>query len=174
MMHKRVAIGNKASAHGVGSMAIGTFYEGSAELDDGVARSSATNAAVANQPYKYGLAIGAGANSEGNNSIAIGSLSAASNQDIQKGKVDRAIAIGYRATSSAEKANAIGDRAVANSLTGNAFGSEAFSGAVSSNAIGTKANATGENSIAFGTHQSVTGKNSGSIGYAGTWNLFCW
>ncbi|HDR0641492.1 TPA: YadA-like family protein [Pasteurella multocida] len=165
---RSVAIGNKASAHGVGSMAIGTFYEGSAELDDGVARSSATNAAVANQPYKYGLAIGAGANSEGNNSIAIGSLSAASNQDIQKGKVDRAIAIGYRATSSAEKANAIGDRAVANSLTGNAFGSEAFSGAVSSNAIGTKANATGENSIAFGTHQSVTGKNSGSIGYAGT------
>ncbi|MGC6377932.1 YadA-like family protein [Bisgaard Taxon 45] len=165
---RSVAIGNKASAHGVGSMAIGTFYEGSAELDDGVARSSATNAAVANQPYKYGLAIGAGANSEGNNSIAIGSLSAASNKDIQKGNVDRAIAIGYRATSSAEKANAIGDRAVANSLTGNAFGSEAFSGAVSSNAIGTKANATGENSIAFGTHQSVTGKNSGSIGYAGT------
>ncbi len=142
---RSVAIGNKASAHGVGSMAIGTFYEGSAELDDGVARSSATNATVANQPYKYGLAIGAGANSEGNNSIAIGSLSAASNKDIQKGNVDRAIAIGYRATSSAEKANAIGDRAVANSLTGNAFGSEAFSGAVSSNAIGTKANATGEN-----------------------------
>nr|WP_229030255.1 YadA-like family protein [Pasteurella multocida] len=165
---RSVAIGNKASAHGVGSMAIGTFYEGSAELDDGVARSSATNATVANQPYKYGLAIGAGANSEGNNSIAIGSLSAASNKDIQKGNVDRAIAIGYRATSSAEKANAIGDRAVANSLTGNAFGSEAFSGAVSSNTIGTKANATGENSIAFGTHQSVTGKNSGSIGYAGT------
>ncbi|XWY20270.1 YadA-like family protein [Bisgaard Taxon 45] len=165
---RSVAIGNKASAHGVGSMAIGTFYEGSAELDDGVARSSATNAAVANQPYKYGLAIGAGANSEGNNSIAIGSLSAASNQDIQKGNVNRAIAIGYRATSSAEKANAIGDRAVANSVTGNAFGSEAFSGAVSANAIGTKANATGENSIAFGTHQSVTGKNSGSIGYAGT------
>ncbi|WP_330453908.1 YadA-like family protein [Pasteurella multocida] len=164
---RSVAIGNKASAHGVGSMAIGTFYEGSAELDDGVARSSATNAAVANQPYKYGLAIGAGANSEGNNSIAIGSLSAASNKDIQKGNVDRAIAIGYRATSSAEKANAIGDRAVANSLTGNAFGSEAFSGAVSSNAIGTKANATGENSIAFGTHQNVTGANSGSIGYAG-------
>ncbi|MDH3003379.1 YadA-like family protein [Pasteurella multocida] len=164
---RSVAIGNKASAHGVGSMAIGTFYEGSAELDDGVARSSATNATVANQPYKYGLAIGAGANSEGNNSIAIGSLSAASNQDIQKGNVDRAIAIGYRATSSAEKANAIGDRAVANSLTGNAFGSEAFSGAVSSNAIGTKANATGENSIAFGTHQNVTGANSGSIGYAG-------
>ncbi|XWY22024.1 YadA-like family protein [Bisgaard Taxon 45] len=165
---RSVAIGNKASAHGVGSMAIGTFYEGSTELDDGVARSSATNAAVANQPYKYGLAIGAGANSEGNNSIAIGSLSAASNQDIQKGNVNRAIAIGYRATSSAEKANAIGDRAVANSVTGNAFGSEAFSGAVSANAIGTKANATGENSIAFGTHQSVTGKNSGSIGYAGT------
>ncbi|SPY33040.1 YadA-like family protein [Pasteurella canis] len=164
---RSVAIGNKASAHGIGSMAIGTFYEGSAELDDGVARSSATNATVASQPYKYGLAIGAGANSEGNNSLAIGSLAAASNQDIQKGNVDRAIAIGYRATSSAQKANAIGDRAVSNSLTANAFGSEAFSGAVSANAIGTKANATGENSIAFGTHQNVTGANSGSIGYAG-------
>ncbi|UDW84503.1 YadA-like family protein [Pasteurella canis] len=164
---RSVAIGNKASAHGIGSMAIGTFYEGSADLDDGVARSSATNATVASQPYKYGLAIGAGANSEGNNSLAIGSLAAASNQDIQKGNVDRAIAIGYRATSSAQKANAIGDRAVSNSLTANAFGSEAFSGAVSANAIGTKANATGENSIAFGTHQNVTGANSGSIGYAG-------
>ncbi|UAX42917.1 YadA-like family protein [Pasteurella canis] len=164
---RSVAIGNQASAHGLGSIAIGTLYEGSAELDDGNAQRSATNAAISNQPYKYGLAIGAGANSEGNNSLAIGSLAATSNKDIQNGNVDRAIAIGYRAVSSAEKANAIGDRAVANSLTGNAFGSEAFSGAVSSNAIGTKANATGENSIAFGTHQNVTGKNSGSIGYAG-------
>lgn len=164
---RSVAIGNQASAHGVGSIAIGTLYVGSPELDDGKAQSSATNAAISNQPYQYGLAIGAGANSEGNNSLAIGSLAATSNKDIQNGNVDRAIAIGYRAVSSAEKANAIGDRAVANSLTGNAFGSEAFSGAVSSNAIGTKANATGENSIAFGTHQNVTGANSGSIGYAG-------
>ncbi|MGY4677017.1 YadA-like family protein [Pasteurella sp. P03HT] len=164
---RSVAIGNKASAHGVGSIAIGTFYEGSDALDDGKARSSATNATVANQPYKYGLAIGAGANTEGNNSLAIGSLASASNQDIQKGNVDRAIAIGYRATSSAQKANAIGDRAVANSLTGNAFGSEAFSDAAASNAIGTKAYAGGENSIAFGTNQNVKGKNSGSIGYAG-------
>ncbi|MDC4235586.1 YadA-like family protein, partial [Pasteurella multocida] len=164
---RSVAIGNQASAHGVGSIAIGTLYVGSPELDDGKAQSSATNTAISNQPYQYGLAIGAGANSEGNNSLAIGSLAATSNKDIQNGNVDRAIAIGYRAVSSAEKANAIGDRAVANSLTGNAFGSEAFSGAVSSNAIGTKANATGENSIAFGTHQNVTGANSGSIGYAG-------
>ncbi|HHE3606346.1 TPA: adhesin, partial [Pasteurella multocida] len=67
---RSVAIGNQASAHGVGSIAIGTLYVGSPELDDGKAQSSATNAAISNQPYQYGLAIGAGANSEGNNSLA--------------------------------------------------------------------------------------------------------
>ncbi|QIM65355.1 YadA-like family protein [Frederiksenia canicola] len=165
---RSIAIGNNANAHGVGSIAIGTKYIGSAELDDGVAdRSSETNAAIANNKYQYGLAIGAGANTEGHNSIAIGSLAATSNKDITKGNVDRAIALGYFARSSAEKANAIGDRAIANSLKGNAFGSEAFSGAESANAIGTLANATGTNSIAFGTHTKVTGTNSGSIGYAG-------
>ncbi|EJS84804.1 Hsf, partial [Pasteurella multocida subsp. multocida str. Anand1_buffalo] len=67
---RSIAIGNNANAHGEGSIALGTLYQGSDELDDGNAKNSATNATVSNQPYKYGLAIGAGANTEGNNSIA--------------------------------------------------------------------------------------------------------
>ncbi|EJS83789.1 Hsf, partial [Pasteurella multocida subsp. multocida str. Anand1_cattle] len=88
-------------------------------------KNSATNATVSNQPYKYGLAIGAGANTEGNNSIAIGSLAASSNKDIQGGNVDRAIAIGYFARTSGEKSTAIGERSVASGVRANAMGSQA-------------------------------------------------
>ncbi|WP_439287917.1 ESPR-type extended signal peptide-containing protein, partial [Lonepinella sp. BR2904] len=164
---RSVAIGNEANAHGLGSIAIGTYYQGSAELDDGTPQTSQTNAAISNKNYKYGMAIGAGANGEGNNSIAIGSLAATSNQNISVGTVDRAIALGYNAVSSAEKANAIGDRARSTGLTSNAFGSEANATGTSSTAIGTTAQASGTNSIAFGTNQKVSGTNSGSIGYAG-------
>ncbi|TFJ88894.1 beta strand repeat-containing protein, partial [Lonepinella koalarum] len=176
---RSVAIGNDASAYGTGSIAMGTFYQGSVELDDGVPQSSQTNVNNKNQNYKYGLAVGAGANSEGNNSIAIGSLAASSTKTNEP--VDRAIALGYRATSSANKANAIGDRATAAGVQSNAFGSEAYAGGASSNAIGTQASATGAssnaigtsaqasgtNSIALGTNQRVTGESSGGIGYAG-------
>ncbi|WP_439259555.1 ESPR-type extended signal peptide-containing protein, partial [Lonepinella sp. BR2930] len=164
---RSVAIGNEANAHGLGSIAIGTYYQGSAELDDGTPQTSQTNAAISNKNYKYGMAIGAGANGEGNNSIAIGSLAATSNKNISVGTVDRAIALGYNAVSSAEKANAIGDRARSTGLTSNAFGSEANATGTSSTAIGTTAQASGTNSIAFGTNQKVSGTNSGSIGYAG-------
>ncbi|WP_439238985.1 ESPR-type extended signal peptide-containing protein, partial [Lonepinella sp. BR2919] len=164
---RSVAIGNEANAHGLGSIAIGTYYQGSAELDDGTPQTSQTNAAISNKDYKYGMAIGAGANGEGNNSIAIGSLAATSNKNISVGTVDRAIALGYNAVSSAEKANAIGDRARSSGLTSNAFGSEANATGTSSTAIGTTAQASGTNSIAFGTNQKVSGTNSGSIGYAG-------
>ncbi|HDX1191812.1 TPA: YadA-like family protein [Pasteurella multocida] len=177
---RSVAIGNNTTVNGEGSIGLGTYYKGSAELDDGEARESATTSTKPSKDFKYGIAIGAGTTTDGNNSIAIGSLAATSDKD-PDANVDRAIAIGYNAVSSAEKANAIGDRAVANSVKGNAFGSQALSGAESSTAIGTesksegqnayalgtKSHAKGLNSIAFGTNQVVSGQNSGSIGYAG-------
>ncbi|MFC1136578.1 YadA-like family protein [Pasteurella multocida] len=177
---RSVAIGNYTTVNGEGSIGLGTYYKGSAELDDGEARESATTSTKPSKDFKYGIAIGAGTTTDGNNSIAIGSLAATSDKD-PDANVDRAIAIGYNAVSSAEKANAIGDRAVANSVKGNAFGSQALSGAESSTAIGTesksegqnayalgtKSHAKGLNSIAFGTNQVVSGQNSGSIGYAG-------
>ncbi|MGC6342315.1 YadA-like family protein [Bisgaard Taxon 45] len=177
---RSVAIGNYTTVNGEGSIGVGTYYKGSAELDDGVARESETTVTKPSKSVKYGIAIGAGTTTDGNNSIAIGSLAATSDKD-PGANVDRAIAIGYNAVSSAEKANAIGDRAVANSVKGNAFGSQALSGAESSTAIGTEAKSEGQNayalgtkshakglnSIAFGTHQVVSGQNSGSIGYAG-------
>ncbi|AKD37586.1 hypothetical protein I926_01280 [Pasteurella multocida subsp. multocida OH4807] len=165
---RSMAIGNHTTGYGEGSISIGTKYIGSNDLDDGEKREARTTVNDTLQNHKYGLAIGAGASVEGNNSIAIGSLASTSNKITGKGNVDRAIAMGYRAVSSAEKANAIGDRALANSVKGNAMGSQAVSGAESSNAFGTKARAEGVNAIAFGTHQTVTGNNSGSIGYAGT------
>lgn len=177
---RSVAIGNNTTVNGEGSIGLGTYYKGSAELDDGVPRESETTVTKPSKNVKYGIAIGAGTTTDGNNSIAIGSLAATSDKN-PGANVDRAIAIGYNAVSSAEKANAIGDRAVANSVKGNAFGSQALSGAESSTAIGTesksegqnayalgtKSHAKGLNSIAFGTNQVVSGQNSGSIGYAG-------
>ncbi|MDO5053970.1 MAG: YadA-like family protein [Pasteurella oralis] len=178
---RSVAIGNYTTVNGEGSIGLGTYYKGSADLDDGVARESETTVTKPTKNVKYGIAIGAGTTTDGNNSIAIGSLAATSDKD-PGANVDRAIAIGYNAVSSAEKANAIGDRAVANSAKGNAFGSQALSGNESATAIGTeskaeginayalgtKSHAKGLNSIAFGTNQTVTGENSGSIGYAGS------
>ncbi|MXN87801.1 YadA-like family protein [Pasteurella canis] len=177
---RSVAIGNYTTVNGEGSIGLGTYYKGSPELDDGVTRESETTVTKPSKNVKYGIAIGAGTTTDGNNSIAIGSLAATSDKD-PGANVDRAIAIGYNAVSSAEKANAIGDRAVANSAKGNAFGSQALSAAESSTAVGTeskaeginayalgtKSHAKGLNSIAFGTHQVVNGQNSGSIGYAG-------
>ena len=162
-----VALGNEVTNYDEGGIAIGTEYVGSDALDDNKKTDGKTTVSKQSQNYKYGIALGAGTNAQGNNSIAIGSLAATSTDDIAHGDPDRAIAIGYYAVSSAAKANAIGDRARANSLKSNAFGSQAEALNESANAFGSVAKASGKNSIAMGTHQEVTGENSGSIGYAG-------
>ena len=162
-----VALGNEVTNYDEGGIAIGTEYVGSDALDDNKKTDGKTTVSKQNQNYKYGIALGAGTNAQGNNSIAIGSLAATSTDDVAHGDPDRAIAIGYYAVSSAAKANAIGDRARANSLKSNAFGSQAEALNESANAFGSVAKASGKNSIAMGTHQEVTGENSGSIGYAG-------
>lgn len=166
-----VAVGNNTTAEGLGSIAIGALYNGSAALDDNVAQTSVQTAAKSStgQSFLYNMAIGAGSSTEGNNSVAIGSLARVSTKLQNISSPDRAVALGYYATASASKAIAIGERATANEYQGTALGSQATATGSASNAIGAAAfvGEKGVNSIAMGTNQRVNGANSGSIGYAG-------
>ena len=168
-----VALGNSTSAEAFGSIAIGALYDGSNALDDNDAQTAKQTVAKSStgQPFKYNMAIGAGAASEGNNAIAIGTLAKTTTKQQNVVSPDRAVALGYYAASSAEKANAIGERATATEAKANAFGSQAYAGGVSATAIGSAASASGTNSIAMGSNQRVTAANSGSIGYAGDLTL---
>ncbi|WP_315028210.1 YadA-like family protein [Aggregatibacter segnis] len=170
-----VAVGNNATAEGVGSIAIGALYNGSAALDDNVAQTSVQTVAKSStgQGFLYNTAIGAGSSTEGNNSVAIGSLARVSTKQQNISSPDRAVALGYYATASASKAIAIGERATANEYQGTALGSQATATGSASNAIGAAAfvGDKGVNAIAMGTNQRVNGANSGSIGYAGKLDL---
>jgi len=166
-----VAVGNNSTAEGLGSIAIGALYNGSAALDDNVAQTSVQTVAKSStgQSFLYNMAIGAGSSTEGNNSVAIGSLARVSTKQQNISSPDRAVALGYYATASASKAIAIGERATSNEYQGTALGSQATATGSASNAIGAAAfvGEKGVNSIAMGTNQRVNGANSGSIGYAG-------
>ena len=166
-----VAVGNNTTAEGLGSIAIGALYNGSAALDDNVAQTSVQTVAKSStgQGFLYNTAIGAGSSTEGNNSVAIGSLARVSTKQQNISSPDRAVALGYYATASASKAIAIGERATSNEYQGTALGSQATATGSASTAIGAAAfvGNEGVNSIAMGTNQRVNGANSGSIGYAG-------
>ena len=170
-----VAVGNNTTAEGLGSIAIGALYNGSAALDDNVAQTSVQTAAKSStgQGFLYNTAIGAGSSTEGNNSVAIGSLARVSTKQQNISSPDRAVALGYYATASASKAIAIGERSTANEYQGTALGSQATATGSASTAIGAAAfvGNEGVNSIAMGTNQRVNGANSGSIGYAGKLDL---
>ena len=170
-----VAVGNNTTAEGLGSIAIGTLYNGSAALDDNVAQTAVQTVAKSStgQGFLYNTAIGAGSSTEGNNSVAIGSLARVSTKQQNISSPDRAVALGYYATASASKAIAIGERATSNEYQGTALGSQATATGSASTAIGAAAfvGAKGVNSIAMGTNQRVDGANSGSIGYAGKLDL---
>lgn len=170
-----VAVGNNTTAEGLGSIAIGALYNGSAALDDNVAQTSVQTVAKSStgQGFLYNTAIGAGSSTEGNNSVAIGSLARVSTKQQNISSPDRAVALGYYATASASKAIAIGERATSNEYQGTALGSQATATGSASTAIGAAAfvGAKGVNSIAMGTNQRVDGANSGSIGYAGKLDL---
>ena len=170
-----VAVGNNTTAEGLGSIAIGALYNGSAALDDNVAQTSVQTVAKSStgQGFLYNTAIGAGSSTEGNNSVAIGSLARVSTKQQNISSPDRAVALGYYATASASKAIAIGERATSNEYQGTALGSQATATGSASTAIGAAAfvGNEGVNSIAMGTNQRVNGANSGSIGYAGKLDL---
>lgn len=170
-----VAVGNNTTAEGLGSIAIGALYNGSAALDDNVAQTAVQTVAKSStgQSFLYNMAIGAGSSTEGNNSVAIGSLARVSTKQQNISSPDRAVALGYYATASASKAIAIGERATSNEYQGTALGSQATATGSASTAIGAAAlvGNKGVNSIAMGTNQRVDGANSGSIGYAGKLDL---
>lgn len=170
-----VAVGNNSTAEGLGSIAIGALYNGSAALDDNVAQTAVQTVAKSStgQSFLYNMAIGAGSSTEGNNSVAIGSLARVSTKQQNISSPDRAVALGYYATASASKAIAIGERATSNEYQGTALGSQATATGSASTAIGAAAlvGNKGVNSIAMGTNQRVDGANSGSIGYAGKLDL---
>lgn len=170
-----VAVGNNTTAEGLGSIAIGALYNGSAALDDNVAQTSVQTVAKSStgQGFLYNTAIGAGSSTEGNNSVAIGSLARVSTKQQNISSPDRAVALGYYATASASKAIAIGERATSNEYQGTALGSQATATGSASTAIGAAAfvGEKGANAISMGTNQRVNGANSGSIGYAGKLDL---
>ena len=109
------------------------------------------------------MAIGAGAQSEGNHSIAMGTRAVTT---IKNGgtSVDKAVAIGYAAGASDDKAVAIGSEAKSNSRSAVALGDRAHALANDALAIGTTASATGESSGAIGTANTVNGAGTYVIG----------
>ena len=138
-----VAIGNNVQAQSVGSIALGTGYQ------DETTKKLIDTKAISG--YQYNMAMGAGAQSAGNNSLAIGTR-ATTQQQQGTGAAENndAIAIGYLAETS--------------NVRGVAMGAQAKSSGHSANAIGDQANAEGENSIAFGTNSSSSSLNSIAIG----------
>ena len=154
---RSVAIGNNVQAQGEGSIALGTGYE---ETNGGTSSLTHTLAVTG---YKYNMAIGAGAESYGNHSIAMGTRAVTS---IKNGgsSVDKAVAIGYTAGASDDKAIAIGSEAKSNSKSATAVGDQSQALANNALAIGTTARATKESSGAIGTANTVSGVGTYVIG----------
>ena len=141
-----VAVGNNVTTASTGGIAIGVGYKN----DDGsMTETKAIGRTGKN--YQYNIAIGAGAQSAGDNSLAIGTR-ATTQQQNGTGSTNNndAIAIGYLAETT--------------NVRGVAMGAQAKSSGRSSNAIGDQANAEGENSIAIGTKSRSNSLNSIAIG----------
>ncbi|ENU37059.1 hypothetical protein F988_00734, partial [Acinetobacter parvus DSM 16617 = CIP 108168] len=141
---RSIAFGNNVDSRQMGGIAIGTqyIYDPANNIDykNTNAKTTTTKVNDNNGIDKYSMAIGAGANSQGSNSIAIGSLASTGYKDINNpNSVDRAIAVGYGAVSSNQSSTAIGDLA----------------------------KTAGRQSISIGTNTETQGNNSGNIGYAG-------
>ena len=130
---RSVAIGNNNEAQSTGSITLGVGYS------DGNA-ANGLKQTLAITDYEYNMAIGAGAQSAGNSSIAMGTLATSSIKN--KGDaVDKAIAIGYSAGVSDSKAIAIGSDN-------------------SNNPAGTGVTITATNSGVFGNQNRLEGNNN--------------
>ena len=153
---RSVAIGNNNEAQSTGSITLGVGYS------DGNA-ANGLKQTLAITGYEYNMAIGAGAQSAGNSSIAMGTLATSSIKN--KGDaVDKAIAIGYSAGVSDSKAIAIGSDAKSNSKSASALGDTAQALANDALAIGTQAQASGSASAAIGARSAVSGANTYVVG----------
>ena len=153
---RSVAIGNNNEAQSTGSITLGVGYS------DGNA-ANGLKQTLAITGYEYNMAIGAGAQSAGNSSIAMGTLATSSIKN--KGDaVDKAIAIGYSAGVSDSKAIAIGSDAKSNSKSASALGDTAQALANDALAIGTQAQVSGSASAAIGARSAVSGANTYVVG----------
>ena len=153
---RSVALGNNTEAQSLGSITVGAGYE---DQDN----PGSLKQTLAISGYQYNMAIGAGAQAAGNNSLAIGTLATSS---IKNGgsSVDKAVAIGYSAGVSDDKAIAIGSDAKSNSKSASAMGDTAQALAENALAVGTNAQAEGVSSGAIGTQNRVTGANTYVLG----------
>ena len=127
---RSMSVGNNVTAESLGSIALGVGYMGS---DNTIVETKATAG------YSYNMAIGAGAQSSGDNAIAIGTRAVTKPQlSLDPNSSKESVAIGYLAESSNTRAIALG--------------AEAKSVGISSVAVGDTARATGDDSIAIGSH----------------------
>ena len=164
------AMGNYVQAQGDGSLAIGTGYwnEGDKSQLEGTTEEVQPIMTQAFSNYRYNVAIGAGAQTEGNYSMAIGPR-AMTRQKYQKEGVnnkgvDYALSMGYLATVYGENGIAIGHLAEAHQAEGIALGHESWSLRDKAIAIGNHNTALGRESGTMGTRNGVSGDNTYVIG----------
>ena len=155
-----VAVGNNVTAESEGSIAIGAGYKTTGA--DGKETMNETKAEVG---YHYNTAIGAGAQSAGDNSLAIGTRAAVKQKNGSAPNASKeSIAIGYLAETSDIRGVAMGAEAKSIGDGSNAIGNKATASGNDSVAIGTNATDTrSDNSIAMGTKAQVAGGSSAAI-----------
>ena len=155
-----VAVGNNVTAESEGSIAIGAGYKTTDA--DGKETMNETKAEVG---YRYNTAIGAGAQSAGDNSLAIGTRAAVKQKNGSAPNASQeSIAIGYLAETSDIRGVAMGAEAKSIGEGSNAIGNQATASGNNSVAIGTNATDTrSDNSIAMGTKAQVAGGSSAAI-----------
>ena len=157
---RSVAVGNNVTAESEGSIAIGAGYKTTGA--DGKETMNETKAEVG---YHYNTAIGAGAQSAGDNSLAIGSRAATKQKNgTGTNESKESIAIGYLAETSDTRGVAMGAEAKSIGDGSNAIGNKATASGQDSVAIGTNATDTNsDNSIAMGTKAQAVGGSSAAV-----------
>lgn len=153
---RSMAVGNNVSAESDGSIAVGVGYK---NTDGSMSETKAETG------YQYNTAIGAGAQSAGDNSLAIGTRAAVKQKngsDTNSSK--ESIAIGYLAETSDTRGVAMGAEAKSIAKGANAIGDSATASGADSIAIGTKAtDVLSTNSIAMGTSAKVEKGSSAAV-----------
>lgn len=152
---RSVAVGNNVTAESEGSIAMGVGYE---NVDGTMSETKAETG------YFYNTAIGAGAQSAGNNSLAIGTRAAVKQKNGAASQSKESIAIGYLAETSDTRGVAMGAEAKSIAKGANAIGDSATTSGVDSVAIGTNAtDILSSHSIAIGRGANVQKGSSAAV-----------
>lgn len=153
---RSMAVGNHVSAESDGSIAMGVGYKNT---------NGSMSETKAEAGYQYNTAIGAGAQSAGDNSLAIGTRAAVKQKNGSTTNSSKeSIAIGYLAETSDVRGVAMGAEAKSIAKGANAIGDSATASGADSIAIGTNAtDALSTNSIAMGTSAKVEKGSSAAV-----------